>query len=111
MIIPILYTATVMPFEIFFIEDTSVPGWLAADILITALFFLDMVVNVNIGYYDDMGFPVTSRKLILFNYLRTHFIVDIISLFPLGAWSPVVLLSKCVFAISRHSTRNDSRRP
>ena len=61
MIIPILYTATVMPFEIFFVDDTSVPGWFAADITITVLFFLDMVMNLNVAYFDDAGFPVSKR--------------------------------------------------
>ena len=60
-VIPILYTATVMPFEIFFVEDTSVPGWFAADITITVLFFLDMVMNLNVAYFDDAGFPVSKR--------------------------------------------------
>ena len=58
-ILPILYTATIMPFEIFFVEDTG--PWLPADVTITVLFFLDMVMNVNIGYYDVAGFPVSSR--------------------------------------------------
>jgi hypothetical protein len=41
--LPILYTATVMPFEIFFVDDPNTPGWIAADVIITIFFFLDMV--------------------------------------------------------------------
>ena len=63
-VIPILYTATVMPFEIFFVEDTSVPGWYAADITITVLFFFDMIMNLNVAYFDEAGWPVTSRCVV-----------------------------------------------
>ena len=61
-IIPAIYTATIMPFEIFFIDDSTDPGWLAADITITVLFFLDMVMTINTGYYDRAGWPVFSRS-------------------------------------------------
>jgi hypothetical protein len=58
---PILYTATVMPFAIFFIEDASETGWYVVDIVITVLFLIDLVMNFNIGYYDAAGYPVVNR--------------------------------------------------
>ena len=61
MVIPIIYTATVMPFEIFFVEDSTTPGWVAVDVTITFIFFLDMVMNFNVGYYDSGGWPVYAR--------------------------------------------------
>ena len=60
-IVPILYTVTIMPFEIFFVEDTTTVGWLAADVILTLVFFLDMVMNFNVGFYDSAGFPIVSR--------------------------------------------------
>ena len=108
---PILYTATIMPFQIFFLGDTSSdPGWNAADVIISVLFGLDMIVSFNVGYYDSEGWPVNDRCVrgrvtckracllveepdiavvvgfrrpsIYRHYLRTFFIIDLVSLPP-----------------------------
>ena len=61
-IFPIMYTATIMPFQIFFLGDTSSdPGWNAADITISVLFGLDIIMSFNVGYYDSEGWPVNDR--------------------------------------------------
>ena len=51
MVLPIMYTATVMPFEIFFTDDATTTAWFSINIGITVVFFLDMVMNINVGIY------------------------------------------------------------
>ena len=58
----LIYTATVMPYKIAFID--SVPGddWFYLDIIIDVLFFLDFLVNLTSAYYDSDRILITNRK-------------------------------------------------
>ena len=44
---PLLYVATVMPFEIFFVYSTKSRVWAAIQYLLTALFLLDIIISIN----------------------------------------------------------------
>ncbi len=111
-IAPIAFTATVMPFQVFFLGDTSNDlGWNVVDIIITICFGLDILMSFNIGYFDAEGWPVNDRwvpswptglssrlnrslsivcrcvglirrKTIALNYLKTFLIIDLVSLPP-----------------------------
>ena len=51
-----------MPFQIFFLGDTSNDvGWNSVDIIISVLFGLDIIISFNVGYYDSEGWPVNDR--------------------------------------------------
>ncbi len=59
----ILYTATAMPFAIFFLDGPTV-GWQAVDIIVMVLFVTDLILNFNTGYYDAAGYPVVNRHVL-----------------------------------------------
>ena len=59
-IVPIMYTATVMPFEVFFITDSSTV-WLAIEIALTVAFGIDMLLCFNLAYQDRHGHIISSR--------------------------------------------------
>jgi hypothetical protein len=82
----LLYTATIMPFHVFFEVEES-PFWQGVDIAATVLFALDMIMEVNTAYYADntSARVETRRALILRRYLTGWFIFDLIAVLPVGA--------------------------
>lgn len=80
----LIYTATIMPFALAFIDSQPYDAWFVFDLVIDILFFIDVVVNCNTAYYSSEGRLVSSRIRIFCNYLRTWLIVDLIACFPFG---------------------------
>ena len=58
----LIYTATVMPYKIAFIDSVPGDGWFYLDIVIDTLFFLDVCVNLTSAYYDEERVLITNRK-------------------------------------------------
>jgi len=80
----LIYTATVMPFSMAFIEAERWGSWFVMDLVIDCLFFLDVLVNLFSCYYDSSGKLVTSKKQIFFRYLKTWLLIDLLACFPFG---------------------------
>lgn len=51
----LIYTATVMPYKIAFIDNEIYDGWWFWDLTIDALFFVDIIMNICSAYYDSDG--------------------------------------------------------
>ena len=91
-VLPIMYTATVMPFEIFFIDDATTTAWFSINIGITVVFFLDMVMNFNVGIYDASGWPILKRCVywgaagVACVRLRSRCRGDVVSTWKPGSW-------------------------
>lgn len=78
----LVYTATVMPFRIAFIENKLFDEWFFIDLFIDVLFFIDVLVNLTSAYYDNEGQLVVSRYKILINYLTSWMVIDILACIP-----------------------------
>jgi CRP-like cAMP-binding protein len=78
----LIYTLVVMPLSICFFESNSEDAWFVVDITIDFLFFLDILVNFNSAYYDTNGILISNRKTITLKYLKSWFLIDIISSIP-----------------------------
>ena len=78
----LVYTATVMPYRIAFIENQMFDEWFFIDLFIDVLFFIDVIVNLVSAYYDQEGQLVTSRYIIFINYLTSWMIIDILACIP-----------------------------
>ena len=87
-VLPLLYTATVMPFQVFFLVDDDSPEWAVVDVIVSLFFLIDMIVAFNLGYYDRNDDIVLDRCKIASRYLRSWFILDLVSLVPLGKYTP-----------------------
>jgi len=48
------------------------------------IFFIDIILNFFMGYYDSNEELVDSRPKIIKSYLKTWFIIDIVSIFPIS---------------------------
>lgn len=84
MAILLLFTASVTPFEVAFLE-TEVNFLFFLNRLVDMLFFLDMLVNFMAPYQGkgkEEGQWIYDAKKIASNYLRGWFTIDILSLLP-----------------------------
>ena len=80
------YTLLVSPYEIGFLDDYSgVAKWVLfwSNQFITVVFATDIVLNFFRPYRDALGQKVRSHRLIAQTYLRSWFMLDILSTIPL----------------------------
>ena len=79
----LLYTAIIMPYNFAFIEENNYDSWWWLDSIINVLFFIDIIINCFLAYYDDYGYLIYSHFKILGNYFKTWMIIDLIGCVPL----------------------------
>ena len=91
----LLWTASVMPYEICFIDDSS-PTWLVINLTIDVLFCIDITVNFCSAYTDREGKLVADRKKIVRNYVTGWFWVDFIGILPFEYLSNIAGYNKLV---------------
>ena len=93
----ILYSAIITPYEIAF-SDSNKSSWF--EILIDVFLALDIVLTFFSAYTDDEENLVKNHKKIIKKYLKSWFIIDIISVLPLnnlfknGKYSGLTKISK-----------------
>ncbi len=78
----LIYTATVMPYEIAFIDSYPYDSWFIMGLVIDSLFFIDILMNCITAYYDSEKHLVTMRSMIFCHYLKSWLILDLIACFP-----------------------------
>ena len=47
------------------------------------IFFMDIVKNFNTGYVNEQKVIIVQRDRVVNNYLRTWFLIDLLSCFPI----------------------------
>jgi hypothetical protein len=83
MLLLLLWTATVIPFEVSFREQDLVDVLFFMNRIVDVLFLIDMFVQCLRPYKDERsGRLVTNRKLILKRYAYSWLLVDLISIIP-----------------------------
>ena len=77
----LIYTATYIPFETAFIEDPD-PAMLYIELTIDALFITDVIANFFSAYEtDDKNIEFRLSQIAL-SYVRSWFLLDIVSCIP-----------------------------
>ena len=86
-------TAIVTPYEVGFVEDAQcVDGLFLFNRIIDLLFMIDIVILFHLQYVDGTtGVWVTSKRKIAWQYLKTWFFFDVLSIVPIYV---VLLLDK-----------------
>ncbi|OWZ24312.1 hypothetical protein PHMEG_000677 [Phytophthora megakarya] len=80
----VLYSAVMVPFQMGFPEVQLNVGFRAVSIFSDVLFFLDVVHNFFVGFYqDDDENMVRDRRVIARRYLASWFIPDVMAVLPL----------------------------
>lgn len=83
----IVYQAVIIPYRLCF-EAEAVGVMKTLELIIDICFMLDIIVSFNTGYYQK-GNLVLIRRRVIFNYLRTWFLLDLLASFP---WSYVLVV-------------------
>jgi len=79
-----LYACSTTPYVIAFqASDERTPlGWLISDTIVDFLFFIDMILNFFMAYYDSEYRLVDSRRTIAVSYLKSWFAIDVAAVIP-----------------------------
>ncbi|XP_017771321.1 PREDICTED: potassium voltage-gated channel subfamily H member 8 [Nicrophorus vespilloides] len=81
-LIATFYVAVVVPYNASFMDDDGERPSVAVDVVVEALFFIDIILNFRTTYVSRKGEVVSDWKSISVNYLRTWFIVDLLAALP-----------------------------
>mmetsp|Transcript_19889 Transcript_19889/g.36684 ORF Transcript_19889/g.36684 Transcript_19889/m.36684 type:complete len:648 (-) Transcript_19889:4500-6443(-) len=80
----LIYTATLMPYRIAFSDPVYFDAFTIFETVVDFLFIKDILVNCVTTYKTDKGVYEKSFRLIFLSYLKTWFIIDVVSSFPMG---------------------------
>lgn len=82
MVIVLLYTATIMPYRISFIEGTVYDAWWYIENILNVIFFLDFIFTCFTATYDSRNKLVTHIPTIFCAYLKSWMLIDIFGFLP-----------------------------
>jgi len=66
----------------FSLGGLATEGGAALELILFIIFFVDIIINFNLAYYDKQSRIVFARRDIARNYVRCMFWVDLIGVFP-----------------------------
>jgi len=86
----LVYTATVFPYHLVFLEfrirDSTTgdgPGWQNINLVVDVLFWIDLFLNFFFTYEDRReGVEVEDLRLIMCHYIRGYFILNLVACVP-----------------------------
>ncbi len=77
------YTAVMVPYNVAFegnsMEDVPL---LVVDSIVDVIFFIDIVLNFHTTFVGPGGEVVSDPKIIRMNYLKSWFVIDLLSCLP-----------------------------
>lgn len=78
------YTAVAVPFNVAFTERESDDyiTMVVIDGIVDIVFFVDVILNFHTTFVGPGGEVVSDPKIIRMNYLKTWFIIDLLSCLP-----------------------------
>ncbi|XP_037606534.1 potassium voltage-gated channel subfamily H member 5-like [Sebastes umbrosus] len=76
------YTAIMVPYNVSFKTKQNNLVWLALDSVVDVIFLIDIVLNFHTTFVGPAGEVISDAKLIRMNYLKTWFVIDLLSCLP-----------------------------
>ncbi|XP_023246460.1 potassium voltage-gated channel protein eag [Copidosoma floridanum] len=77
------YTAIMVPYNVAFKNKTSEDVFLlVVDTIVDVIFFIDIVLNFHTTFVGAGGEVVSDPKVIRMNYLKSWFVIDLLSCLP-----------------------------
>uniref|UniRef100_A0A671UVR5 Potassium voltage-gated channel, subfamily H (eag-related), member 5a n=1 Tax=Sparus aurata TaxID=8175 RepID=A0A671UVR5_SPAAU len=76
------YTAIMVPYNVSFKTKQNNLVWLVLDSVVDVIFLIDIVLNFHTTFVGPAGEVVSDAKLIRMNYLKTWFVIDLLSCLP-----------------------------
>ena len=71
------------------------------DYIFDTIFFIDIILSFFAAYVDNEDIVVKNRKKIVINYLKTWFIIDLVSVLPVSYLMPANNPSQNINQLSR----------
>lgn len=87
-----IYNAIVIPFQIGFHYHLGIII-IGVDYICDAFFLSDIFLSFRKGYYHE-GLLITEKKKIIWNYLKTYFLIDLSASFPLDLFALLIGIDK-----------------
>ncbi|KAM4695290.1 voltage-gated delayed rectifier potassium channel KCNH1 isoform 2-T2 [Discoglossus pictus] len=76
------YTAILVPYNVSFKTKQNNVAWLVIDSIVDVIFLVDIVLNFHTTFVGPAGEVISDPKLIRMNYLKTWFVIDLLSCLP-----------------------------
>ncbi|XP_033846480.1 potassium voltage-gated channel subfamily H member 5-like [Periophthalmus magnuspinnatus] len=76
------YTAIMVPYNVSFKTKQNNIAWLVVDSVVDVIFLVDIVLNFHTTFVGPAGEVISDAKLIRMNYLKTWFVIDLLSCLP-----------------------------
>ncbi|XP_030577424.1 potassium voltage-gated channel subfamily H member 5-like [Archocentrus centrarchus] len=76
------YTAIMVPYNVSFRTKQNNLAWLVVDSVVDVIFLIDIVLNFHTTFVGPAGEVISDAKLIRMNYLKTWFVIDLLSCLP-----------------------------
>ena len=84
--VALLYTATVTPFEVGLDLPTRIDALFFINQVINVIFMVDICLQFFLPIPDHQGELIRDRKLIAMRYLKSWFVLDVVSVLPLDIY-------------------------
>ncbi|KAI8435135.1 hypothetical protein MSG28_003512 [Choristoneura fumiferana] len=81
-LIATFYVAVVVPYNASFVDEGHPRISVTSDVVVEALFIVDIVLNFRTTFVSKKGEVVSDSKLIALNYIRSWFVVDLLAALP-----------------------------
>ncbi|CAG9585595.1 unnamed protein product [Danaus chrysippus] len=81
-LIATFYVAVVVPYNASFVDEGHPRISVTSDVVVEALFIIDIVLNFRTTFVSKKGEVVSDSKAIALNYIRTWFVVDLLAALP-----------------------------
>uniref|UniRef100_A0AAV2MFG5 Uncharacterized protein n=1 Tax=Knipowitschia caucasica TaxID=637954 RepID=A0AAV2MFG5_KNICA len=76
------YTAIMVPYNVSFKTKQNNVAWLVLDSIVDVIFLVDIVLNFHTTFVGPAGEVISDPKLIRMNYVKTWFVIDLLSCLP-----------------------------
>uniref|UniRef100_UPI0037E95793 voltage-gated delayed rectifier potassium channel KCNH5-like n=1 Tax=Semicossyphus pulcher TaxID=241346 RepID=UPI0037E95793 len=76
------YTAIMVPYNVSFKTRQNNLAWLVLDSVVDVIFLIDIVLNFHTTFVGPSGEVISDARLIRMNYLKTWFVIDLLSCLP-----------------------------
>ncbi|XP_044024612.1 potassium voltage-gated channel subfamily H member 5-like isoform X2 [Siniperca chuatsi] len=76
------YTAIMVPYNVSFKTKQNNLAWLVLDSIVDVIFLIDIVLNFHTTFVGPAGEVISDAKLIRMNYMKTWFVIDLLSCLP-----------------------------
>lgn len=98
-----------VPYNVSFKTKQNNVTWLVVDSIVDVIFLVDIVLNFHTTFVGPAGEVISDPKLIRMNYMKTWFVIDLLSCLPydvINAFENVDEVSTTPKCICIHTQRN-----